>query len=358
MIEKIQELLENQGYLKIESNVPFVKLFVNYEMSSAKVIQVLDCIDEIPLTTDQYTVFCSKSKEHIRERGYEDIDFLTLIVTPWIGEARKFILNDDHCWIINSNNMSLILYDNEPDDFYGLRRILESESGALVPVSEEYQEIVEEAGYSGYYDNNPRQNRSFGQEFTPVNTALVVINILVFIVMSFYGSTEDVEFMLDHGAMFIPAVIDKGQYYRFFTCMFLHFGFMHLMGNMVVLMFLGDNVERAVGKVKYCLIYLLGGLFGSLGSFLYALLYNQGIVSAGASGAIFAMIGALLWLVIRNRGRLEDMTILRMCVLIAYALYNGIKSENVDMAAHLFGLTGGFLAAMIFYRKNDRSKII
>ena len=127
MIEKIQGLLEKQGYLKIESNVPFVKLYVQYEISLAKVIQVLDCTDEIPITVDQYEVFCEKSKEHIRERGYEEIDFLTLVVTPWTDEARKFILNDDHCWIVNSNTMSLILYDNEPDDFYGLKKLIESE---------------------------------------------------------------------------------------------------------------------------------------------------------------------------------------------------------------------------------------
>ncbi len=355
MIEKIQDLLEKQGYLKIESNVPFVKLFVQYELSCAKVIQVLDCVDEIPITTDQYTVFCAKSKEHIRDRGYEAIEFLTLIVTPWITEARKFVLNDDHCWIVNSNTMALILYDNEPDDFYGLRQLIESQAipaAGDVPVNDAQEGA---GGYAGYYDSNPRQEKSFAQEFTPVNTALVIINVMVFFGMSFIGSTENVEFMLEHGAMFVPYVLENGQFYRFFTCMFLHFGFMHLMGNMVVLMFLGDNVERAVGKVKFILIYLLGGLFGSIGSFVYALLYNPGIVSAGASGAIFAIIGALLWLVIRNKGKLEDMTTLRMCVLIAYALYNGITSENVDMAAHLFGLVGGFLAAIVLYRKNDRS---
>ena len=175
--------------------------------------------------------------------------------------------------------------------------------------------------------------------------------------MSVFGSTEDIDFMLGHGAMFVPAILEKGEIYRFFTCMFIHFGFMHLAGNMVVLMFLGDNVERAVGRYKYVLIYILGGLFGSVGSFIFALMYNPGIVSAGASGAIFAMIGALLWLVIRNKGKLEDMTTLRMCVLIAYALYNGITSENVDMAAHLFGLIGGFLAAVVLYRKKDRSRL-
>lgn len=357
MVEKIQELLESQGYLKIESNVPFVRLFVQYEISSAKVIQVLDCVEQIPITVEQYSVFCKKSKEHIIERGYESIDFLTLVVTPYTDEARKFILNDDHCWIVNSKNMSLILYDNEPDDFYGLKGLLESESIAGDKEPEVYFDMTRQGGYSGYYDSTPRQDRSFPQEFTPINTALVIINVIVFIGMSLIGSTEDVEFMLDHGAMFVPAVIEDMQFYRFFTCMFLHFGFMHLVGNMVVLMFLGDNVERAVGKYKFILIYILGGMFGSIGSFLYALVYNPGIVSAGASGAIFAIIGALLWLVIRNKGRLEDMTTLRMCVLIAYALYNGITSENVDMAAHLFGLIGGFLAALILYRKKDVNKL-
>ena len=94
-------------------------------------------------------------------------------------------------------------------------------------------------------------------------------------------------------------------------------------------------------------------MFGSIGSFAFAMFYNPGIVSAGASGAIFALIGALLWLVIRNKGQLEDMTTLKMCVLIAYALYNGITSKNVDMAAHLFGLLGGFLAAIALYRKGS-----
>ena len=187
-------------------------------------------------------------------------------------------------------------------------------------------------------------------DFTPVNTAMVIINVAVFIFLSLAGSTEDVDFMVGHGAMFVPLVLENGEYYRFFTCMFIHFGFMHLVGNMTVLLFLGDNVERCAGRVRYLIIYLLGGLIGSIGSFAFALLYDQRIVSAGASGAIFALIGALLWMVIKNKGHLEDMTVLKMCVLIVYALYSGFTSQNIDMAAHLFGLAGGFLIAMIVYR--------
>ena len=75
-------------------------------------------------------------------------------------------------------------------------------------------------------------------DFTPVNTAMVIINVAIFFYMSIIGSTEDVEFMLNHGAMSVPMVLENGDYYRFFSCMFMHFGFMHLAGNMVVLMFL------------------------------------------------------------------------------------------------------------------------
>ena len=192
-------------------------------------------------------------------------------------------------------------------------------------------------------------------DFTPVNTAMVIINVAAFIFLSLIGSTEDAEFMAGHGAMFVPAILEDRQFYRLFTCMFMHFGFMHLVGNMTVLLFLGDNVERAAGKLKYLLIYILGGLIGSIGSFAYAYFYNPGIVSAGASGSIFALIGALLWMVIVNKGHLEDMTVLKMCVLIVYALYSGITSENVDMAAHLFGLAGGFLIAVLIYRKDPYS---
>ena len=190
-------------------------------------------------------------------------------------------------------------------------------------------------------------------DFTPVNTAMVIINVAVFIFMSLIGSTEDIDFMIGHGAMYVPSVLQDSQYYRFFTCMFLHFGFMHLVGNMTVLLFLGDNVERASGRIRYILIYILGGLAGSIGSFGYAFIHNQGIVSAGASGCIFSLIGALLWMVIKNKGQLEDLNVPKMFVLIAYALYSGITSENVDMAAHLFGLFGGFLIAIPLYKKED-----
>lgn len=354
MLNLIDKILIEQQYRKIPSNVPFVTLYAKYVNSDAVVVQLIDCEKDIRLTVQQFDVFCDKAKSFIRDKGYENVELLSIVVTSGVGEARKFVIGDNGCWLLDTINLRLIIFDNQPNDFHGLKTFVEDE--LLLNRASMQNRLSNDLSVDVYkQERTPVRvesaSRNFTDEFTLVNSIVVVINILVFFIMSSMGSTEDVEFMLSHGSMYAPAIIDNHEYYRFVTCMFQHFGFMHLMGNMVVLLFLGDNVERAVGKIKYIVIYILGGIIGSIGSFTYATVYNREIVSAGASGAIFALIGALLWLVIRNKGKLENMTTLRVCVLIAYALYNGFISDNVDMAAHLFGLAGGFLLAFILYRK-------
>ena len=190
----------------------------------------------------------------------------------------------------------------------------------------------------------------------PVNLLMVFINIAVFIVLEFLGNTEDANFMALHGAMWPPLVIYGGEWYTLFTSMFLHFGFYHLFNNMLVLFFLGDNLERAVGHFKYLLIYIFGGLAGNGLSLFLAMRGNiYGVaVSAGASGAIFAMIGALSYVVLVNGGRLEDMTSGRLMFLIFFSLYHGFTSAGVDNAAHVGGLVAGVLLAMLLYRRKRR----
>ena len=81
--------------------------------------------------------------------------------------------------------------------------------------------------------------------------AMIVINITIFLVLSFQGMTEDGIFMFHHGAMYVPSMLEEGEYYRLFTSMFLHFGFEHLMNNMFILGVIGWNLELEIGKWKY-----------------------------------------------------------------------------------------------------------
>ena len=174
------------------------------------------------------------------------------------------------------------------------------------------------------------------------NLTIVAINVLVFIVLSIIGNTEDVQFMLTHGACFAP-LVEEGEVYRLFTAMFLHFGVEHLIGNMLLLIFLGDTLERVVGSVRYLIIYLLGGLGGNVLSCCIALYRKNYAVSAGASGALFAVIGALVYLVLRKRGDVEGISGKRLLLMAALSIAQGFTAAGIDGYAHI----GGFLCGML-----------
>ena len=144
-------------------------------------------------------------------------------------------------------------------------------------------------------------------------------------------------------------IVQGGEYYRLFTCMFLHFGIEHLLNNMLVLFVLGSRLERVIGKIKFLLIYLLGGVLGNIIS-LYLELHAQNFaVSAGASGAVFAVMGAMIYIVIRNKGRLGDLSMRQILIMAAFSLYFGFASTGVDNTAHVAGMVSGFLLAVFLY---------
>lgn len=183
-----------------------------------------------------------------------------------------------------------------------------------------------------------------------VTLGLAAVNILVFLVFTVIGDTEDTFFMLSHGACFTPAIL-HGEYYRLFTGMFLHFGLPHLLYNMICLIFLGDLLEIVMGSVKYLLIYVLGGLAGNLLSMAMDIRTEEYAVSAGASGAIFAVIGALLYVIIRNKGRLGEITFQRMALMAVLSILQGFTETGTDNAAHVGGFAAGFILAVFLYHR-------
>lgn len=183
---------------------------------------------------------------------------------------------------------------------------------------------------------------------------LILANILVFTAVEFTGGSEDTMHMLQCGAAYTPAIM-QGEYYRIFTSMFLHFGPQHLGNNMLVLFVLGGRLERTVGKLKYLLIYLLGGMGGNLLCLFLELDSADFAVSAGASGAVFAVMGAMIYAVIRGRGHIEDLSARQVVIMAAFSLYFGFTSEWVDNAAHVGGLICGFLLAVLLYHPSQRA---
>lgn len=187
---------------------------------------------------------------------------------------------------------------------------------------------------------------------SPCTIVLLAVNTAVFIVLSFIGMTEDAYFMLDHGAMYAP-LFQQGEYYRLFTSMFLHFSFSHLINNMLMLGVLGSQLEQVTGSVRYALLYAGSGIAGNLLSLAAEIHSGEYAVSAGASGAVFGVMGALLYVAVRNHGRIGTVSGRGIMIMAGLTLYYGFTSTGVDNFAHIGGFAAGVILALFLYRKRD-----
>jgi len=184
-----------------------------------------------------------------------------------------------------------------------------------------------------------------------ITIVLIAINVLIFLIFAMRNNPPSLTFMVNHGAMFEPAIIEGREYYRFITSMFLHFDINHLLNNMLMLGVLGHNIELEMGKIRLLIIYVISGIGGNFLSLWWNMTTGQNVVSAGASGAIFGLLGALLGVLMKQRRPIARLSTRGMLVMVGFSLYVGLTSSGVDNAAHIGGLICGFLVAICLVRK-------
>lgn len=186
----------------------------------------------------------------------------------------------------------------------------------------------------------------------PFLTYLFVgLSILAFVLMEFYGSSQNAAILLFFGAK-ENSLISAGQWWRLITPMFLHIGFFHLIVNMLSVYYLGSDLERLYGHFRFGLIYLLSGLLGNIASFAF----NPSI-SAGASTSIFGLFATVIVLAKSNpnhRG-LQHMASSYRSLIIINILFN-LFGSGVDIAGHLGGLVGGYLIAVAVSEPSKESR--
>lgn len=206
------------------------------------------------------------------------------------------------------------------------------------------------------------------------NLMLILITCTIFLVMElweksitkgdFYGNTT--VFLLRHGALYAPGVLD-GEVYRLFTYQFLHGGIQHLVNNMLVLYFLGNYVERTLGRLRYLILYFFSGILAGIGSIVYNGIHLTGELSLvafrqaegfpvciGASGAVFGVVGAMVCLVLVN-GEPKRPDVGRLLLFVFLSIYNGFVEQGVDNAAHVAGLLAGVVIAFSLSRKRGNN---
>ncbi len=182
-----------------------------------------------------------------------------------------------------------------------------------------------------------------------ITVILIAVNVLAFIYTEFQGSTLNADDMIRMGAMYGPAFFGEHEYYRIITHFFLHFGFDHLFNNMMSLLVLGYALESGIGRTWFSIIYLFSGVFSGIASAVSLELRGEGayVVSCGASGAIYGLMGALLVLLVINERNHLKRELPRFMIYIFLCLYSGNQDPGIDNMAHISGFVGGILICIV-----------
>jgi membrane associated rhomboid family serine protease len=178
-----------------------------------------------------------------------------------------------------------------------------------------------------------------------ITRGIIAVNIIMWMLMTLAGGSTNVDVLIRFGAMYMPLVV-RGQYWRFVSAMFLHVGLAHLAFNSYALYQLGGLAERIYGKYRFMAIYGVAGVCGSIFSFLFTR-----AVSAGASGAIFGILGALLYFGRKRPGVFRRGFVANLLTILAINLFIGFSTPGIDNFAHLGGLAGGYATARFFLKR-------
>ena len=192
-----------------------------------------------------------------------------------------------------------------------------------------------------------RLEKVFKSKVPYITYFLIAVNCIFYFVPLILGQYQYViETLCVHG----PS-IRAGQYYRLLTGIVLHGSLMHLFFNCYSLYVIGSQIESFLGKFKYLIIYIFAGLTGSL----LSITMSGGVASVGASGAIFGLMGALLYFGYYYRVYLGNVVKSQILPLIVLNLLFGFFAEGIDNAAHIGGLIGGIIITMALGVKDKSS---
>ena len=164
---------------------------------------------------------------------------------------------------------------------------------------------------------------------------LIAINVLLYLIPILMGNYD---YIINKYCVHGPS-IRIGEYYRLITGIFLHGSLIHLFFNVYALYVIGSQIENYFGRIKYLIIYIVSGLMGAL----FSMIFGGNVASIGASGAIFGLMGALLYFGYHYRVYLGNVLKTQLIPLIIFNLFLGFILNGVDNFAHIGGLIGGLL---------------
>lgn len=239
-------------------------------------------------------------------------------------------------WLADNADGKLKTYGSQPDKMDGLERIVaealkDEDSNADTNLSE----LLE----------NEKNNRLKSIKSSNINLTIIFI-ILNWLMLAITYATGgiNVDNMLKMGAMEPALVFEAGQFYRLISSMFLHYGILHILSNMLFLYVFGSSIERYYGKLKYFIIYIGSGIAAGL---MFCAVSTG--TAAGASGAVFGLTGAMLACSKKLKRAVDGKDSYFMLIFAIIAICSGFLSEEVANSAHIGGFIFGLVSGWLLY---------
>ncbi|SFD54202.1 rhomboid family peptidase. Serine peptidase. MEROPS family S54 [Lentibacillus persicus] len=276
-------------------------------------------------------------------------------IDDWEILKKKMQLNE-------KNPISMkVYYLSDKDREEELNRFLTAIGGTFEPAEqsadnaekeEEVNQIREKlTGKIKQKENEIKDIFSYGKPL--LTYILLAVNILLFFLLEMNGDSTSPARLIEFGAKYNPAIIEDGEWWRIISSMFLHIGIAHILLNMLAVYYLGTAVERIYGSLRFIVIYFMAGIGGGLASFAFTT-----NVSAGASGALFGLFGALLFFGCIHRRIFFQTMGMNLLIVIGINIVFGLSVPQVDNGAHMGGLISGFVASAVLYLPKKKNLII
>lgn len=336
MKREMQEFLEKNGYRQVQGSTTGMSLCFQVNPNAVEVVSIIEQLPNFRLGKTDYDVIKKKVKALFLSKGFENVHIMTLILTDNPEDYKDVSQDDAYCWIIDKTLRRIISYENQVNDFYGLRSRIEN-----------FLTFESRNSYQARKVFSQRQAGKTSKSFASyinVTSVLVALNVLIFLLCTYQG-----DLLYNIGVLHIDSLLVDQEYYRLLTAVFLHASSDHIFGNMMILFMSGQYVEKIIGHTRFLFLYILAGIAGNLVS-----LYMQGVLgeyytSLGASGAVFGVMGALLVFAIMRHKEVRMMAPQRVLFYLVYSLYIGFRATNIDNFAHIGGLFAGSVLAILFW---------
>ena len=265
------------------------------------------------------------------------------------------VINNIECIDIKSFN-DLSKYKNVTNVFPNILEIESDESKGL----ELFLKLTDDINHKNLEESKKVED-VFSKKKPIITYILIAVNIIIYLLIALAGENI-IEFnpniLYKYGALVNSnQMVSNLDYYRLITSIFLHGGIFHLLFNMYSLYIIGPQLENFFGKIKYLIIYIFSGICGNLLSMLFLADNN---VSVGASGAIFGLLGALIYFGYHYRVYLGGVIKSQIIPLIAINLFIGYISSGINNIAHIGGLIGGVLISIalgVKYKSSNSDRI-